>query len=317
VPFYQIELQVGQMQKANNYLIVIGGPTGVGKTSLAIEVARHLETEIISCDSRQFYREMNIGTAKPSEAELAAVPHHFINSLSIHEDYSAGGFERDGLVLLDELFKNRNAVVMTGGSGLLIRALCDGLDDFPEVAPQVQDDLETMFREHGIEALQHELKTSDPVYYEKVDRDNPRRLLRALAVCRTSSRPFSEFQNGPKARRSFTPVYILLEMDRPTLYLRIEQRVDEMIAGGLIEEARQLYPYRRLKSLQTVGYQELFAYFEKKISRERAVELIKQNSRRYAKRQMTWFRKDDSWVKFPAVQVGKVLSYLNGILPDG
>ncbi len=317
MPFYQIELQVGQMQKAIKHLIVIGGPTGVGKTSLAIEVARWLKTEVISCDSRQFYREMNIGTAKPSEAELASVPHHFINTLSIHEDYTAGDFERDGLVLLDELFKNRNAVVMTGGSGLFIRAMCDGLDDFPEVPPKVQDDLETMFREHGIEALQRELKTRDPVYFEKVDRDNPRRLLRALAVCRASSRPFSAFQNGPKANRSFTPVHILLEMDRRALYLRIEQRVDEMIAKGLIEEARQLYPYRHLKSLQTVGYQELFAYFEKKISRARAIELIKQNSRRYAKRQMTWFRKDERWIRFDANHSGKVKSYLTGVLPAG
>ena len=304
------------MGKIKKFLIIISGPTAVGKTSLAIKVAQHFGTEIISCDSRQFYRELNIGTAKPTEAELFAVPHHFINSLNIHDNYTAGDFERDGLALLDELYKMQNVVVLTGGSGLFIRALCEGFDDFPEVPPLVQQELENTLREQGIGALQQELKMRDPIYYEKVDRDNPRRLLRALAVCRAGSRPFSDFQKGPKAPRPFTPVYILLEMERSALYRRIEQRVDKMMAGGLLEEARQLFPYRHLKALQTVGYHELFAFLENEITLEKAVGLIKRNSRRYAKRQMTWFRKDEHWVVFPAKEEKKVVAYLDGILPD-
>jgi tRNA dimethylallyltransferase len=303
------------MTKAEKFLIIIGGPTAVGKTSLAIGVARHFGTQIISCDSRQLYREMNIGTAKPTAEELSAMPHHFIDSLSIRDDYTAGDFERDGLALLNSMYKKQNVVVMTGGSGLFIRALCEGLDDFPEVAPEIQKALEAMLREHGIEALQQELKTSDPVYFENVDVNNPRRLLRALSVCRASGRPFSGFQKGAKARRPFTPVYILLEMERAQLYRRIEQRVDEMMAAGLLEEARKLFPQRQLKALQTVGYQELFSFFENEITLESAVGLIKQNSRRYAKRQMTWFRKDDHWVAFPAGEAEQILAHLERILP--
>jgi tRNA dimethylallyltransferase len=286
----------------------------VGKTRLAIDVARHFCTEIISCDSRQFYREMNIGTAKPSEVEMAAVPHHFINSLSIHDPYTAGDFERDALAVLQKLYEEQNVVVMTGGSGLFIKALCEGLDEFPEVGPEIFEVLETTLREQGIEVLQKELKTSDPAYFKKVDLDNPRRLLRALAVCRASGRPFSSFQKGRKAVRPFTPVYILLEMERAQLYRRIEQRVDEMMSEGLLDEARQLFPHRHLKALQTVGYPELFAFLENEISIERAVGLIKQNSRRYAKRQMTWFRKDEHWQVFSAGEPEKVVTHLSGIL---
>ena len=277
---------------------MVGGATATGKTAMSIRLAKHYQTEILSADSRQFYKEMSIGTAKPDAEELAAAPHHFINSKSIEEDYSVGDFERDALALLDQLFGSHDLVIMTGGSGLFIRAVCEGLDKFPEVPQETRAAVKSLFEEKGLEALQAEVASIDPDYYAKVDHQNPMRLMRALEVYRASGQPFSSFRNQAAQTRPFIPIYILLEMEREQLYERINKRVDLMLAAGLEEEARQLLPFKNQNALQTVGYQELFEYFEGKCSLDDAVAMIKQNSRRYAKRQGTWFRKRPHWQSF-------------------
>lgn len=292
------------------HLIVIGGATATGKTAVAIEVAKHFQAEILSADSRQFYQEMNIGTAKPSPDELAQAPHHFINLLSVKEDYTVGDFEAEALNLLGKLFEQHDVAVLVGGSGLFIRALCDGLDEFPTVQDYILADLEMKLETQGIGALQEELKLADPDYFVKVDLQNPVRLLRALSVCRASGQPFSSFRTQEKKQRFFTPIYVLMELDRPVLYEKINQRVDDMIQNGLVEEARNLFKYRELNALQTVGYQELFEYFDEKCSLEEAVERIKQNSRRYAKRQSTWFRKDPHWRVFHPTDKAGLIQFL-------
>ncbi len=292
------------------YLIVVGGPTASGKTSVAVEMAKHFKTEILSADSRQFYREMQVGTAKPSAEELAAVPHHFINSLNIGQAYSVGDFERDAIGLLEQLFRKKNVLVMAGGSGLYIRAVCDGLDQFPDVPHEVKRGLEDDFEKHGIVFLQKELQQSDPIYYSEMDTSNPHRLLRALAVCRASGQPFSSFRKKNKIARIFEPIYILLEWERQALYDRINQRVDEMMKNGLLEEAKSLHPFKHLNALQTVGYQELFDHFDGKTTLPEAIEMIKQNTRRYAKRQMTWFRKDEHWQRFSPLEFDGINAYL-------
>lgn len=292
------------------HLIVIGGATATGKTTAAIRSARHFDTEIISADSRQFYREMSIGTAKQTEEELATVPHHLVNSLSIEQPYSVGDFERDVLKVLDKIFASKNVAVMAGGSGLFIRAVCEGLDSFPDVPEAIQQEVQLLWETNGIEALQTELARLDPEYFEQVDRKNPVRLIRAIAVCRASGQPFSSFRKGKKNKRNFTPIYLLLEMERERLYERINLRVDKMMEAGLLEEARKLFPQRHFNSLQTVGYQELFDFFESKTSLEEAVELIKRNSRRYAKRQMTWFRKRPHWTVFEPNDYPAMVEYV-------
>ncbi len=296
------------------HLIVVAGATATGKTELAIQLAQHFNTEILSCDSRQFYREMNIGTAKPTVEELSRAKHHFINSLSIQENYSVGDFERDALLILKELFKSKDVAILAGGSGLFIRALCDGLDEFPDVPKTIRADLEKTLLEDGIEVLQEELKASDPAYYETVDLHNAHRLIRALGVCRASGKPFSGFQKQKKTTRFFEPIYILIQLERATLYERINLRVDEMMHLGLLEEARQLFPYKQFNALQTVGYQEFFDYFKGNISSEEAIELVKRNSRRYAKRQMTWFRKDEFWEAFAPGDTKKIISYIENAM---
>jgi tRNA dimethylallyltransferase len=299
------------------HLIVIGGATATGKTAVGIQVAKHFNTEILSADSRQFYREMSIGTAKPTAEELSQVPHHFINSLSIHEDYSVGDFEADALDLLKKRFENHDVLVLVGGSGLFIRALCEGLDEFPEVAPSILQSLEKELAAGGTAALQAELERLDPDYFTQVDINNPHRLIRALSVCRASGKPFSSFRTQQKKQRFFTPIYIRLEVERAMLYDRINRRVDEMMKLGLLEEAQQLYPYKQLNALQTVGYQELFSYFEGKCTLEEAVEKIKQNSRRYAKRQSTWFRKDPYWQAFDPESIADILGFLSTKIAEG
>ncbi len=293
----------------NKFLIVVGGATATGKTATGIQLAQHFETEILSCDSRQFYREMTIGTAKPTAEELTAAPHHFINLLSIEEDYNVGEFERDALKLLDELFLSKDVVILVGGSGLFIRALCDGLDKFPKIPAEIKSEVQSLFDNEGLEALQEAVKNADPVYYDKVDKQNPVRLMRALDVIKTSGKPFSSFQNQKKKPRNFTPIYINVVMDREKLYKRINQRVDLMMEAGLLEEAKSLFPYKEKNSLQTVGYQEFMDYFDKKTTLEEAIELVKRNSRRYAKRQMTWFRKEDHWGNFEATEIRKMIDY--------
>ncbi|MBI5915699.1 MAG: tRNA (adenosine(37)-N6)-dimethylallyltransferase MiaA [Bacteroidetes bacterium] len=292
------------------FLLVIGGATATGKTALAVRLARHFGAEILSADSRQFYREMRIGTAKPTPAELASAPHHFINSLSVRQDYTVGDFERDALQLLDVLFQKTDVALLVGGSGLFVRAVCEGLDEFPDVPETGMRDLENLLETEGIEALQAELKQRDPAYFETVDLNNPHRLLRALSVCRASGMPFSGFRKNEKVARPFTPIYVLLDVEREVLYEKINHRVDDMMTNGLLEEVRQLYPQRALNALQTVGYQELFDYFDGKCTLEEAVEKIKQNSRRFAKRQSTWFRKDPHWKQFGPEDTALIVKYL-------
>lgn len=270
-------------------LIVITGPTAVGKTDAVLEFAGRSGLSVISCDSRQFYREMSIGTAKPSREELAKVPHYFINSMSVSEEYSAGQFERDGLKLLRKLFENADQVIMTGGSGLYIKAICEGFDDFPVVSKDV---LQTV-KEYSLEHLQKELETLDPAYYKMVDTSNKHRLIRALSLTLSSGSPFSSYLDKAKQKRAFNIRYIVLNRERAELYDRINSRVDQMIDHGLVEEVKSLYNYRNHKALQTVGYQEIFSYLEGDLELKTAIELIKRNSRRYAKRQLTWFRKID------------------------
>lgn len=292
------------------YLIVVGGPTASGKTAMAIRLAQHFGTEILSADSRQFFREMSIGTAKASAEELQIVPHHFINSLSIIQDYNVGDFEQDALNLLAQLYQQHQVVILAGGSSLYIKALCEGLDEFPEVAPEIRQELEEVYAQEGIAPLQNELSQVDPVYYAIVDQANPQRMIRALAVFRASGQPFSSFRTQQSEPRFFKPIYLWLDVPRELLYERINQRVELMLAAGLEAEARALYPQRQLNALQTVGYQEFFDHFDGLISQAEAIELIKRNSRRYAKRQGTWMRRDGFWQSFAPDQYQEIITYV-------
>lgn len=282
------------------YLITVIGPTAIGKTALAIEIAKHFKCEIISADSRQFFKEMNIGTAVPSKDELEAVKHHFIQNISIFEEYTVGNFERDAIAKLDELYKANDFAVMVGGSGLYIDAVLKGFDDFPDIDPSVRIDLVANYEQHGLEYLQQELEKRDPVHYEKVAKENPQRLMRALEVSIGTGKPYSSFLNQKKNTRNFIPIVIGLEADRELMYNRINQRVDIMAANGLLDEARTLYPHKKLNALQTVGYRELFAHFDGDYTLEFALEEIKKNTRRFAKRQMTWFKRNEAatWFDF-------------------
>ena len=291
-------------------LIVIVGPTAVGKTAVGIAVAKHLNTEIISADSRQFYREMSIGTAKPTREELSQAKHHFIDSHSIAEEYSAGDFERDALALLERLFETKDTVVMVGGSGLFVRAVCEGLDDLPKAPSEVREKLNSMFETHGIEPLQQRLKEVDLEYYQTADVDNPQRVIRALEVFESTGKPFSSFHVKVVSERPFDVVTIGLNTDREELYERINHRVEKMLEAGLIAEVRSLLPYRSKPALLTVGYAEIFAYLDGMITLEDAVDKIKQNSRRYAKRQITWFKKYGNTEWFEPDDLEGILSFL-------
>jgi tRNA dimethylallyltransferase len=272
-------------------LIVVLGPTAVGKTAYAIELAKSLQTEIISADSRQIFKELNIGAARPSAEELAQVPHHFIASASIHEAYSAGRFEREALTKLAELFENHNTVVCCGGSMMYIDALVNGFDDLPTDG-DVRDELSQRYKAEGIEVLQRELMRLDPEYYNQVDLQNPHRLIRALEVCVVSKSPFSELRRNAVKSRDFEVQKIGLDMERDRLYERINARVIRMMEDGLLEEARTLYPHKHLQALNTVGYKELFDHFDGNCSLEEAVQKIQQHTRNFAKRQLTWWRRD-------------------------
>ncbi len=279
-------------------LLYVAGPTASGKTSLAIALAQHFDTEIISCDSRQFFKEMSIGTAVPSQEELAAAPHHFIQQRSIFEPYSIGAFQREALNCLQTRFKTKDTLILVGGSGLYADALIDGLDHFPEVDPAFRDQLNKQLLEEGIEALATLLKRVDPMYHQKVDLSNPHRLIRALEVYLSSGQPYSSFLGNKKAPTFFKTHKIVIQWDRPILYERINQRVDQMVAAGLEAEARSLYPYKDVTALQTVGYREWFSHFDAILDKKTTLEEIKKNTRRYAKRQMTWFKRyeDALWV---------------------
>lgn len=281
---------------SKKYLIVVGGPTASGKTDFSIALALWLKTHIISADSRQFYREMTIGTAKPDAIQQSVVPHHLINHISIHDNYTVGDFERDALHTMAELFQHLDTLVLCGGSGLYIKAVCEGLDVFPAVPEDIREKVQQWFVQEGIDGLQAALNTLDPAYMAVVDQNNPARLIRALEVCLAADKPYSSFRTQTFAERPFTPIYLQLTWPRDQLYDRINRRVALMMEQGLLEEARSLYPYRQLKALQTVGYQELFDYFDAATTLPIAVDLIAQHTRNYAKRQLTWFRREKGWM---------------------
>jgi tRNA dimethylallyltransferase len=281
-------------------LLAVVGPTAIGKTALGIQLAKYFDTEILSADSRQFFKEMEIGTAVPSQEELAQVPHHFIQHKSIFDPYSVGDFEKEAIDFLNELFQQKDTVIMVGGSGLYVDAVVNGLDEFPEVDPSIRAELNQELDKNGLSSLQEELKRKDPSYYKIVDLENPHRLIRALEVCRASGQPFSSFLNRPRPKRPFKTLYIGLEAPREVIYERINQRVDLMMEKGLLDEAQQLYPNQKLNALQTVGYKELFEYLDGHCTLESAVSEIKKNTRRFAKRQLTWLRKNNDilWVPY-------------------
>ena len=275
-------------------LIVVVGPTAVGKTEVALRLAAHFHTEIVSADSRQIFREMEIGTAKPTTAERSRVPHHFIDSRSIMDSYDAGTYGTEALDLLKTLFHRYGYVVLCGGSGLYVKALLEGFDDLPEVPAHIRETVIADYGRTGLEGLQEELRQYDPDYFEVVDHRNPQRLMRAIEVIRHSGKPFSGFHSKIRKELPFDVIKIGLDIDRDVLYGRIDARVDGMVAAGLFEEAEQLFTHRQLSPLQTVGYQEIFGFLEGLYDRDEAIRLVKRNSRRYAKRQLTWFRKDKS-----------------------
>ncbi len=281
-------------------LITIVGPTAIGKTALSIKLAKYCKTEILSSDSRQFFREMEIGTAKPNNEEMAGVPHHFVNSLSIHDYYSVGDFEKDFIKLTNKLFEKHDTLIMVGGSGLYVKAILYGLDEFPEVNLKIREELMDVLSKQGLSPLLVQLKELDPVFYNDTDHANSQRIVRALETCISTGKSFSSFRKGTRVKRSFESVQIGLTADREIVYDRINQRVDIMMNQGLLEEAKTLYPYKSLNALQTVGYKELFEYVDGNSSLEEAIELIKRNTRRFAKKQFTWFKKDQSvkWVDY-------------------
>ena len=281
-------------------LISIIGTTGIGKTKLAIEIAKHFETEIISCDSRQFFKEMNIGTATPSTEELAQVPHHFIGNLSVQDYYSIGQYEKEATQKIEELFKKHNVVVLVGGSMMYEKAVIEGLHDLPEANEENQRKLEQILEKDGIAQLQNILQDLDPEYFNKVDRDNPRRLLRAIDIIWQTGKSYTANISEQMNQRDFEVIRIGLQAPRETIYDRINQRVDLMVENGLLKEAESLIPFKNNLALQTVGYSELFKYFEGTWTLDFALEEIKKNSRRFAKRQLTWYRKEENinWVNF-------------------
>ena len=284
------------------FLISICGATGIGKTGWAIALARHFKTEIISADSRQFYKEMRIGTAVPSTEELKAVPHHFIQHTSIHKPITVGDYQKDALQLISKKFKACDYLILAGGSGLFLDAVTQGLDEFPRVAAGVRDELETKYARGGIKVLQELLFQLDPEYHKVVDLENSRRLIRALEICVSSGRPYSSYLGKRKAPKGFVHIPLGIEAPRDIIYTRIEARVDAMMQEGLLDEVAALLPYRNLNALQTVGYQELFPYLDGETDLETAVALIKRNTRRFAKRQLTWYRKNPEirWIPHDA-----------------
>jgi tRNA dimethylallyltransferase len=283
----------------NKTCLIIAGPTAAGKTDLSIQTAKYLSTDIISADSRQCYKELNIGVAKPDDSQLAAIHHYFINSHSIHEPVSAAGFETYALNAAEIIFKKSDFAVMVGGTGLYIKAFCEGLDPIPPVDPLIRQNIQEAFKQEGIDWLRNEIETTDPEFFQKGETDNPQRMMRALEVMRSTGKSVLFYRTGEKRKRDFNIIKIGLELTREELYARIDNRVDQMIGAGLVEEVRALIPFQSLTALQTVGYRELFSYFNNELTFDKAVNLIKQNSRHYAKRQMTWFKRDPEikWIR--------------------
>ncbi|MFD2515021.1 tRNA (adenosine(37)-N6)-dimethylallyltransferase MiaA [Pontibacter locisalis] len=298
--------------KKQKHLIVVVGPTAVGKTDLCVQLAKHYKTDIVSADSRQFYKEMSIGTAKPTPEEQQGVKHYFIDSHSIKEEYSAGTFEADVLTLLDKLFQEHDVVILTGGSGLYVRAVLEGMDEMPEVNPQVREELVGMYEKEGLQPLLDKLQQLDPLYFEQVDKANPQRVIRALEVSLSGGLPYSSYRKSEKQERPFNIIKIALNRDRTELYQRIDARMDLMLEQGLLDEVKSLYPYKQHNALQTVGYKEIFDYLEGSYNWAEAVRLLKRNSRRYAKRQLTWFNKNPeeySW--FHPQQWEEIVMFIN------
>ena len=292
------------------YLIVIAGPTAVGKTELCVQLAQHLRTEIISADARQCYQGMAIGTAQPTLAVMQNVPHHLVNFLPVHAPYSAGYFARDALSILASLWNKHDYLLMTGGSGLYIQAVCQGLDPIPPVDPTIRANLNEALKNKGLPALVSELAMHDPAYYQVVDRANPQRIIRALEVCLGTGQPYSKFRNRPPAERPFKVIKIGLTRDRQAIYQRINQRVEHMLAQGLMQEAIALYPYRHYNALQTVGYREIFGHLAGHYALAEAIRLLKRNTRRYAKRQFTWFQKDTDIAWFHPDEAPAILQHI-------
>ncbi len=298
------------MSSKRGTLVVVVGPTGSGKSALAVKLATHLCAPIISTDSRQVFRGMPIGTAQPTREELAAAKHYFIADREVEEDFNCGKYETEALALLERLFTESDYVVAVGGSGLYVQALCEGMDDLPDADPALREGLKQRLESEGLESLVDELRTLDPKYAEEVDLCNPARVMRALEVCLATGRPYSEQRKGERAERPFRIIKIGTDMPRDVLYDRINRRVDMMVEEGLEAEARTMYPKRHLNALQTVGYRELFEYFDGNCTFEEAVELVKRNSRRYAKRQLTWFRRDAATTWFNPNDLDAILAHI-------
>lgn len=298
----------------DKYLIVIAGPTASGKTATAITIAKALRTVIISADSRQFYREIPIGTAAPTREELSEVEHYMIHNLNVEDRYDVADYEKDVLLLLKKLFLNHDTVVMTGGSGLFIDAVCNGLDSIPDISDETRNRVNDLYEKGGVVALQNELQHLDPEYYEIVDKHNPRRLQRAIEVCYQTGLPYSSFRKNNTKERDFKIIKLALLWERNELITRINKRVENMINDGLVEEARSVYHKRNLNSLNTVGYKEMFQYFDGKISLNEAIEQIKISTRQYAKRQMTWLRKNNDYQWFSIDEIPKMIEYIQSVI---
>ena len=307
--------------KNMKYLITIVGPTAIGKTALSIALAQYFKCEIVSCDSRQFFKEMTLGTAVPNQEELNSAKHHFIQNKSIFENYTVGDYEKEALAKIEELFQANNFVILIGGSGLYVDAILKGFDEFPEIAPKVRSEVNSNYEKLGIEYLQEQLKNLDPEYYQKITLENPQtlqnpqRMMRFVEVCIGAQKPYSSFLNQKKNNRDFTPILIGLDADRDIIYSRINQRVDIMMDMGLLEEAKALYPNKALNALQTVGYRELFSYFDGEFTLPFAIEEIKKNTRRFSKRQLTWFKRNENtkWFDY-ATDRKEIITYIENLL---
>ena len=292
-----------------NTLIVVLGPTGIGKSDISIQLANYFSTDIVSADSRQFFRELSIGTAVPAEEDLKSVNHHFIHSRSIHDYYNVSEYETEAIDLINQLFKTKNPLILTGGSMLYIDTICKGIDDIPTVTHEIRQEVISWYAENGLEALQQRLLNLDPEYHGIVDLNNPKRLLHAVEICQMTGKTFTSFRKNTVRERPFRILKIGINQDREILYQRINERVERMMDAGLQEEARSVYPYKHLNSLNTVGYKELFAYFDGNCTLDEAVDLIKRNSRKYARKQLTWFRRDSEINWFEPEQIQEIIAF--------
>lgn len=299
---------------ARNFLIIVAGPTAVGKTKLCVQLAQELKCEIISADSRQYFKELSIGTAKPTKREMGGIPHHFIDFISIEQEFSAGKFEQEVLKLLPDLYKENNRTIMTGGSGLYIQAVCQGMNEIPDVDINFREVLYRELAAHGLPPLLQELSIKDPVYANMVDKSNPQRIVRALEICRGTGQPYSSFRTDQQVERDFEVLKIGLNREREELFIRIDQRMDLMVEEGLFEEAHQYYKMRHLNALKTVGYKEVFGYLNGEYNKDEAIRLLKRNTRRYAKRQLTWFKKDAGFSWFHPDSFEQILSHISSTL---